>query len=227
MKVPVPGLNTFPEISIDVQAGDVIGLFSPAGGEWCVLDAGYAVHQAGSDLAPGATATFCRTPAVQLNSRKPRGGLRRRQPRRRDRGPELPVERRAADADPPPATPPPDTTIASGPEGKTKSKTRDASVQRHRREAVASFQCKLDSALRDLRLADDSGLKKGTHTSRCARGRRRQRRPDAGVADLEGQEEEKKKRPPYGERRDDVDLVRDRVVDVGRHELRARASWSQ
>jgi hypothetical protein len=60
-------LNTFTEISIPVQPGDVIGLYTPTGGDWCVLDMAYDIRQKSGDTAAGSTATFPTDGPIQIN----------------------------------------------------------------------------------------------------------------------------------------------------------------
>jgi hypothetical protein len=76
----------------------------------------------------------------------------------------------SAAAPPPPEsatdTAPPDTAIASGPEGKTKKKSANFSFSGTDARAVVSFECKLDSGSFETCASPKSysGLKKGSHT---------------------------------------------------------------
>jgi hypothetical protein len=61
------GLNTFDDISFVVQAGDLLGLYSSTGGDWCLLDNNYGMHRKSGDTPQGTVAVFPDAFAIRLN----------------------------------------------------------------------------------------------------------------------------------------------------------------
>ena len=142
LESPVPGqLNTFANVRISVQAGDVIGRYAATSGGGCAgSGAGYVHHGFAGDPPPGTSATFTGpfggNPLNFSATLEPDADNDGFGDETQDSCPADPSKQDCV---------PPDTTIVRGPKAKTK-KTR-ATFEFTSAEAGATFECKLDDII--------------------------------------------------------------------------------
>jgi hypothetical protein len=139
LHTPSQGLNTYPDVRISVQPGDVIGLYRTTAGDGCVgSGAGYQTHVLFSDPPPGTTATFNGpSPNNPMNLSailEPDADNDGFGDETQDCAPDDPS--RAGDCAPP------ETTITKGPKNRTKQKV--ATFDFSSSETGSTFECELD-----------------------------------------------------------------------------------
>jgi opacity protein-like surface antigen len=115
-------LNTYTDVSISVQPGDVIGYYVAAAGDCARIAPDYSYEYVGTDVTTGITQPFAAGGQAQLDL----------------------SARVEADASPPepPDTSPPETTITKAP--KKKSETAKVRFEFRSSEPDSAFECELD-----------------------------------------------------------------------------------
>jgi hypothetical protein len=146
LKQTVQGPNTFTDISIPVQAGDVIGFYTESGGDCGQLSMTHTVNYRGGDAGAGATITAANSSALHLDiSATLEGDCDSDGFGDETEDPDI-----ASCTPPPDATTPdttaPDTTITKYPKAKTKKKAATFEFTGTDARAVASFECSLNGA---------------------------------------------------------------------------------
>ena len=164
-------VHTYTNIRIPVQTGDLLGVRVTGDGDCGQLAGGYTVNYLGGmNTPPGSTVTLNNTAGVRLSvsaTLEPDADGDGFGDETQD---QCPTDGSTQGTCPPPPDTPdtaaPDTTIASGPEGKTKSKSASFAFGGTDTRAVASFECKLDDGSFQSCTSPKSysGLKKGSHT---------------------------------------------------------------
>jgi hypothetical protein len=159
-------LNTYANLQIPVEAGDVIGFYIPDGGFDCVFGGGPddTLRVAAGDVPPGTTAAFS---SFTLFGRIDVSALVEPDCDSDGLGDETQDGDLSVCAPPgvPPDTALPTATITAGPKNRTKKKKAKFEFTGTDARAIASFECSLDgAAFATCTSPHKVKVKKGKHT---------------------------------------------------------------
>ena len=160
LEAPAPGPNTYGDVRIPVQAGDVIGAYRATAGDGCAgSGSGYTHHAIGGDPLPGTTTSFngpfSNNPLNISATLEPDADNDGFGDESQDCAPDDPA--RAEDCAPP------ETTITKGP--KKRARKKQATFEFSSSEPGSTFECRLDRNLDFSRCVSGVSVKvtKGKH----------------------------------------------------------------